>query len=46
MWSEALGAGEATTAGLLALARELADGVRKAFGVDLAIEPVLVGVDL
>jgi UDP-N-acetylmuramate dehydrogenase len=38
--------GGATTAGLLALAREMADGVRKAFGVDLAAEPVLVGVDL
>ena len=35
--------GGATTAGLLALAREVADGVRKAFGVDLAAEPVLVG---
>jgi len=38
--------GGATTAGLLALAREVADGVRKAFGVDLANEPVLVGADL
>jgi UDP-N-acetylmuramate dehydrogenase len=38
--------GGATTADLLALAREVADGVRKAFGVDLAAEPVLVGVDL
>ena len=38
--------GGATTAGLLALAREVADGVRKAFGVDLAAEPVLVGADL
>jgi len=38
--------GGATTAGLLALAREIADGVRKAFGVDLAAEPVLVGADL
>ncbi len=38
--------GGATTASLLALAREVADGVRKAFGVDLASEPVLVGVDL
>jgi UDP-N-acetylmuramate dehydrogenase len=35
--------GEATTAGLLALAREVAGGVRKAFGVELAAEPVLVG---
>ena len=38
--------GGATTAGLLALAREIADGVRKVFGVDLAPEPVLVGADL
>jgi len=38
--------GGATTAGLLALAREVADGVRKAFGVDLAAEPVLVGAVL
>jgi UDP-N-acetylenolpyruvoylglucosamine reductase len=38
--------GGATTAGLLALAREVAGGVRKAFGVDLAAEPVLVGADL
>jgi UDP-N-acetylenolpyruvoylglucosamine reductase len=38
--------GGATTTGLLALAREVADGVRKAFGVDLAAEPVLVGADL
>jgi UDP-N-acetylmuramate dehydrogenase len=38
--------GGATTASLLALAREVAGGVRKAFGVDLAPEPVLVGVDL
>ena len=38
--------GGATTASLLALAREVAGGVRKAFGVDLAAEPVLVGVDL
>jgi UDP-N-acetylmuramate dehydrogenase len=37
--------GGATTASLLALAREIADGVRKTFGVDLAAEPVLVGVD-
>jgi UDP-N-acetylmuramate dehydrogenase len=35
--------GGATTAGLLTLAREVADGVRKAFGVELAAEPVLVG---
>jgi UDP-N-acetylmuramate dehydrogenase len=38
--------GGATTASLLALAREVADGVRKVFGVDLATEPVLVGADL
>jgi len=38
--------GAATAAGLLALAREIADGVRKAFGVDLAAEPVLVGAKL
>jgi UDP-N-acetylmuramate dehydrogenase len=38
--------GGATTAGLLALAREVADGVRKVFGVDLAAEPVLVGAAL
>jgi UDP-N-acetylmuramate dehydrogenase len=35
--------GEATTAGLLALAREIREGVRAAFGVELASEPVLVG---
>jgi UDP-N-acetylenolpyruvoylglucosamine reductase len=38
--------GGATTASLLALAREVAGGVRKVFGVDLAAEPVLVGADL
>jgi UDP-N-acetylmuramate dehydrogenase len=38
--------GEATTAGLLALAREIREGVRSAFGVDLASEPVLVGAGL
>jgi UDP-N-acetylmuramate dehydrogenase len=38
--------GGATTASLLALAREVAGGVRKVFGVDLAPEPVLVGVEL
>jgi UDP-N-acetylmuramate dehydrogenase len=38
--------GSATTAGLLALAREIRDGVRDAFGVSLAPEPVLVGVTL
>ena len=38
--------GAASTATLLALAREITDGVRKAFGADLAPEPVLVGADL
>ena len=38
--------GSATTAGLMALAREIRDGVRDAFGVSLAPEPVLVGVAL
>ena len=33
----------ATTADLLALAREVRDGVRAAFGVELVPEPVLVG---
>ena len=36
----------ATTAGLLALARQIRDGVRDVFGVSLAPEPVLVGVTL
>jgi UDP-N-acetylenolpyruvoylglucosamine reductase len=30
----------------MALAREIRDGVRDAFGVSLAAEPVLVGVAL
>src|SRR5215831_11263693 len=38
--------GEATTADLLALAREIREGVRAAFGVELASEPVLVGAGL
>jgi UDP-N-acetylmuramate dehydrogenase len=38
--------GGATTASLLALAREIRDGVREAFGVELAGEPVLVGAAL
>jgi UDP-N-acetylmuramate dehydrogenase len=38
--------GEATTTGLLALAREIREGVRAAFGVELASEPVLVGARL
>ena len=39
-------AGSASTAALLALAREIRDGVRDAFGVSLTPEPVLVGVTL
>ena len=38
--------GGATAASLLRLAREVRDGVREAFGVELASEPVLVGVGL
>ncbi len=38
--------GSATTAELMALAREIRDGVRDAFGVALTPEPVLVGVTL
>jgi UDP-N-acetylmuramate dehydrogenase len=38
--------GAATTTSLLALAREIADAVRKSFGVDLTPEPVLVGATL
>ena len=38
--------GSASTAGLMALAREIRDGVRATFGVSLAPEPVLVGVTL
>ncbi|TDD68678.1 UDP-N-acetylmuramate dehydrogenase [Actinomadura darangshiensis] len=38
--------GGAGTADLLALAREVRDGVRDAFGVELVNEPVLVGVTL
>jgi len=38
--------GSATTAGLLALAREIRDGVIDAFGVSLTPEPVLIGVTL
>ena len=38
--------GAATTASLLALAREITGGVRKTFGVELAPEPVLVGAAL
>jgi UDP-N-acetylmuramate dehydrogenase len=38
--------GSASTAALMALAREIRDGVRDAFGVTLTPEPVLVGVTL
>ena len=38
--------GGATTADLLALAREIRDGVAAAYGVRLVPEPVLVGVEL
>ena len=38
--------GGASTAGLVALAREIQAGVREAFGVELASEPVLVGAEL
>ncbi|WP_406862529.1 UDP-N-acetylmuramate dehydrogenase [Streptomyces solicamelliae] len=38
--------GEATTEDLLALAREVVDGVHAAFGVTLVNEPVTVGVEL
>jgi UDP-N-acetylmuramate dehydrogenase len=38
--------GSASTAALMALAREIRDGVRRAFGVTLAPEPVFVGVTL
>jgi UDP-N-acetylmuramate dehydrogenase len=39
-------AGNATTADLLALAREIVDGVRRAFAVTLDPEPVMIGVTL
>ena len=38
--------GGASTAGLVALAREIRNGVREAFGVELVSEPVLVGAEL
>ena len=38
--------GSATTADVLALAREVRDAVRKAYGVDLVPEPRLVGASL
>ena len=41
-----INAGGATTADLLALAREIRDGVRAAFGVTLDPEPTFVGVTL
>ena len=37
--------GYATTADLLALAREIGDGVHERFGVELVPEPVFVGHD-
>ena len=39
-------AGSASTAALMALAAEIRDGVRDAFGVSLTPEPVLVGLTL
>jgi len=41
-----INAGGATTTELLALAREIRDGVRAAFGVTLTPEPILIGVTL
>jgi UDP-N-acetylmuramate dehydrogenase len=38
--------GEATTADLVALAREIVSGVQAAYGVTLTPEPILVGVTL
>ena len=38
--------GEATTADLVELAREIRDGVRARFDIDLVNEPVLVGCSL
>jgi UDP-N-acetylmuramate dehydrogenase len=38
--------GDGTTAALLELAREIRDGVREKFGVDLHPEPVLIGCEL
>jgi len=38
--------GEATTAGLIRLARTIRDGVRAEFGIELTNEPTLVGVTL
>ena len=39
-------AGDATTADLLALAREIVAGVHSAYGVTLTPEPILIGVTL
>ena len=38
--------GDATTADLLSLAREIRDGVESRFGIRLVNEPVLVGCEL
>ena len=38
--------GDATTSELLALAREVRDGVEAAYGIRLVNEPVLVGCEL
>ena len=38
--------GGASTASLVGLAREIRDGVRRSFGVELVSEPVLVGTEL
>lgn len=38
--------GDATAADLIALAREIRDGVRDAFGVSLVPEPVWIGAEL
>jgi UDP-N-acetylmuramate dehydrogenase len=38
--------GDATTAELIELAREIRDGVRDRFGIELVNEPVLVGCSL
>jgi UDP-N-acetylmuramate dehydrogenase len=39
-------AGGGSTASLVELAREIRDGVAKAFGVQLVNEPTLVGIEL
>ena len=44
--AELVNRGGATTADVLALAREVRDGVEEAFGVRLVNEPVLVGETL